>query len=388
MVTLGLDSKFSNFSTPTRNLSQAYASYMVAPLWFSNISQHLVNSNVSWEEHTEDQSFILEFASNAVGTYTQDNFGKMVEFMPKWALVVNWNVSLSPENATEVCNNFNVSQCEAGVPRDQCDRDKKFLGLLCDPGVDDLDESLFLGVSRDTPHQCHRKIESLKSIIINSEFPQFSLLPLPSPSPPLSLPLLSPPSPFFPPPPPPPSLPMSSLPPSLRPLSLSQVAFQLVLATDWKNTYAIYLYGCNGAFRFNFNPYNILYNDTAIGYRVGNNYESSTCVNHVPDLLRCNNLFLDCDNIFDPPGYSYNSVGGILYNLTNTCRSCALGVTSRLCACCAMCVASRLCACCAMCVASQLCACCVMCSFPTACCMYWLTAPFSLYVCSQRVPVQ
>ena len=211
MVTLGLDSKFSNFSTPTRNLSQA--SYMVAPLWFSNVSQHLVNSNVSWEEHTEDQSFILEFASNAVGTYTQDSFGKMVEFMPKWALVVNWNVSLSPENATEVCNNFNVIQCEAGVPRDQCDRDKKFLGLLCDPGVDDLDESLFLGVSRDTPHQCHRKIESLKS---NSEFPQFSLLPPPSPSPPLSLPLLSPPSPFFPPP-----IPPHVLPPSLPPASLS-----------------------------------------------------------------------------------------------------------------------------------------------------------------------
>ena len=162
MVSLGLDSEFSNFSTPTRNLSQA--SYMVAPLWFSNVSQYLVNSNVSWEEHTDqDQSFILEFASNAVGNYTQDSFGKVMKFMPKWALVVNWNVSLSPENATEVCNNFlNVSQCEAGVPRDQCDRDNKFLELLCDSVFDDYDyeyqqEALFRGVSRDTPHQCHRK---------------------------------------------------------------------------------------------------------------------------------------------------------------------------------------------------------------------------------------
>ena len=83
----------------------ANAEYFVAPLWFPTLSTDIVQSSVSWEEERKGEGnktgYILQFASNAVGNHSLTLFKVTTEFNPTWAIIVNWNVSLTPQNSTE-----------------------------------------------------------------------------------------------------------------------------------------------------------------------------------------------------------------------------------------------------------------------------------------------
>lgn len=123
-MTFGASSALANLSTPTKNYSEVNTEYIVAPLWFQNISTTLVNSNVSWEVEEiiegdeggsgEDNSYLLEFAEIAVDEYTLNNFGKPTDFTPNWAIIINWNVSLSPDRLERqaICRAYYDCRCE------------------------------------------------------------------------------------------------------------------------------------------------------------------------------------------------------------------------------------------------------------------------------------
>ena len=112
-MTFGVLSSQANLTVPTRNYSEANAEYLLAPLWFPNISTSLVESTVSWEveELTEPQSddggsgsgsgdneeSLLKFAEETVDVYTTRNFGAPSDFSPTWAIIVNWNVIVVPD---------------------------------------------------------------------------------------------------------------------------------------------------------------------------------------------------------------------------------------------------------------------------------------------------
>lgn len=125
-----------------------------------------------------------------------------------------------------------------------------------------------------------------------------------------SLPL-SPFSPFF----------LPSLPPALHfSLSVLQVHFWLVLATDGVNTQAVYIYVCNGIFFSHVDVYTFIYNQTAVGYRLDTINYNDTCISsQIPDLFRCSLPRVGgCDNIY----YDgiHNLVETVFYNLTNMCE--------------------------------------------------------------------
>ena len=159
VVTFGVDSLQAKLSTPTRNFSAASATYLVAPLWFQNISSELVNSDVSWEEQRKGEGnetgYVLQFASDAVANASQEYFFAATEFTPTWAIIINWNVSLAPpiDDIERLCADFIASNCDneesesrstaesegssASGSGDSCYRwtphDIGYLELLCSP---------------------------------------------------------------------------------------------------------------------------------------------------------------------------------------------------------------------------------------------------------------
>ena len=122
VVTFGVDSLQAKLSTPTRNFSAASATYLVAPLWFQNISSQLVNSDVSWEEQRKGEKketdYVLQFASDAVADFSQQFYGITTEFTPTWAVIINWNVSLapSPYEREYLCMDYFACNCEKWDP--------------------------------------------------------------------------------------------------------------------------------------------------------------------------------------------------------------------------------------------------------------------------------
>ena len=116
-MTFGVASSTANLSVPSQNFSSVDAEYLVAPLWFRNVSTELVNSTVSWETETEEDSDqLLEFAGKAVEDYgfTRYSVDLSDDFSPTWAMIVTWNVSLIPEPAeTEgLCRAYFNCLCE------------------------------------------------------------------------------------------------------------------------------------------------------------------------------------------------------------------------------------------------------------------------------------
>ena len=179
LVTFGVLSSQANVTVPTRNYSEIDAEYLLAPLWFPNISTSLLNSTVSWEveELTEtdeddegsgsgsvDEESLLQFAEDTVYNYTTRNFGTPSDFSPTWAIVINWNVSLLPYYETHnICLAFYECQCRnfnedygssngygSGPCRtEECygvygwsDNDIHYLDLICDLYISDIAVSI------------------------------------------------------------------------------------------------------------------------------------------------------------------------------------------------------------------------------------------------------
>lgn len=154
-MTFGLDFS-ANVTQPTRNFSKVGVKNFLAPLWFPSISADLLTTNVSWQSQSaqpgEDPGYILEFASDAVLDYSYDYFGAPTEFNPKWAMIVNWNVTLlpRPDGREDICSDYYTCDCEGGsgsedfTAAEECDpalcyfnlgrsvTDVAYLKLLCD----------------------------------------------------------------------------------------------------------------------------------------------------------------------------------------------------------------------------------------------------------------
>ena len=98
-MTFGVSSSQVNLSIPAQDFSNTNADYLVAPLWFPNISTEILNTSVSWEAQSEGDknTYLLEFAERAVDDYSQFYYGVDAEFSPNWAMVVTWNISLIPD---------------------------------------------------------------------------------------------------------------------------------------------------------------------------------------------------------------------------------------------------------------------------------------------------
>ena len=116
LVTFGVQSLSADLKIPTRNYSAVTASYLLAPLWFPNINTELVKTTVIWDQEVaqsgKEDGYILEFASDAVRNYSLQYFGLPTEFKPTWAMIINWNVSLVPEESFQICERYYKCQCE------------------------------------------------------------------------------------------------------------------------------------------------------------------------------------------------------------------------------------------------------------------------------------
>ena len=115
-MTFGPLSFQADLNTPTKNFSNTDAEYLVAPLWFRNISQELLNITVSWEiqEEGANDTDILEFAGRAVDDYSLFEYGEDAEFSPVWSMAVTWNVSLFPPRDVyeTVCREYSKCVCQ------------------------------------------------------------------------------------------------------------------------------------------------------------------------------------------------------------------------------------------------------------------------------------
>ena len=116
LVTFGVKSLSADLKIPTRNYSAVTANYLLAPLWFPNINKELVKTTVIWDQEVaqsgKEDGYILEFASDAVRNYSLQYFGLPTEFKPTWAMIINWNVSLVPEESFQICERYYKCQCE------------------------------------------------------------------------------------------------------------------------------------------------------------------------------------------------------------------------------------------------------------------------------------
>lgn len=111
IVTFELDSLTANLSNPTRNYSSLPVEYLVAPLWFSDVSQSLVNSTVWWSEDSTEDGHLLTFAENVVNDFSREKLGIEVDFTPTWAIVISWNISLIPRDRRNVCEQYSDCGC-------------------------------------------------------------------------------------------------------------------------------------------------------------------------------------------------------------------------------------------------------------------------------------
>ena len=115
-MTFGPLSFQADLNTPTKNFSNTDAEYLVAPLWFRNISQELLNVTVSWEiqEEGANETDILEFAGRAVDDYSLFEYGEDAEFFPVWSMAVTWNVNLFPprHEYEAVCRQYSKCICD------------------------------------------------------------------------------------------------------------------------------------------------------------------------------------------------------------------------------------------------------------------------------------
>ena len=115
-MTFGVSSSQVNLSIPAQDFSNTNADYLVAPLWFPNISTEILNTSVSWEAQSEgdENTYLLEFAEGAVDDYSQFYYGVDAEFSPNWAMVVTWNISLIPDAVVleKVCCKYMECDCQ------------------------------------------------------------------------------------------------------------------------------------------------------------------------------------------------------------------------------------------------------------------------------------
>ena len=115
-MTFGAASAGANLTVPHRDFSAVEPEYLVAPLWFPNVSAELVNVSVAWEIEREedDGGYLLEFAKTSVEEYSLLYHRVEGDFSPTWAMIVSWNVTLSPDPFLRhvVCQEFFNCLCQ------------------------------------------------------------------------------------------------------------------------------------------------------------------------------------------------------------------------------------------------------------------------------------
>ena len=133
-MTFGAASAGANLTVPHRDFSAVEPEYLVAPLWFPNVNAELVNVSVAWEiEREEDEGgYLLEFAKTSVEEYSLLYHRVEGDFSPTWAMIVSWNVTLSPDPLLRevFCREFFNCLCE-GYDEDETNATETDDGSSC-----------------------------------------------------------------------------------------------------------------------------------------------------------------------------------------------------------------------------------------------------------------
>ena len=117
-MTLGVESKNDNVTIPSKDFSKAQSSFVLAPLWFPTAHADTLEVSVRWEQHSakpdELPSSVLQSAAEALNSYSLFHYEAQIDYNPTWALLVEWIVTLVPEDVEQICELFdNCSSCES-----------------------------------------------------------------------------------------------------------------------------------------------------------------------------------------------------------------------------------------------------------------------------------